>query len=266
MGVRVNMFLRAQETSVGFHLKTEVEIECFCLGSCGFIVFSVDGELRVISVLHPAAGIAAVEFIVDIRFVPLFVQVFHTPIFTGEIHHRTRSVVLGLHIESRHAGCVCHFLVIGTEGRRDVYDTCTVFRRDIVARDHTECSFARINPREKRFVFKTHEVGAFVAGNDLRLYGFAFFIHAAQIFLISRETSFRKDNMVAGRCFYLYVVDFRTDTKSRIARQRPRSRRPSDDITTVFQVELGRTCQVFYIAITTRLIQLMATQSRSCGR
>ena len=154
MGVRVHVFLCAEETSVGFHLQTEVEIKCFCLRSCGFIVLSVDGELRIIGHFHPTAGVTAVEFVVDIRFIPLFVKVFHTPIFAGEIDHRTRSVVLGLHIETRYAGSVGYFLIVRSESGGDMYDTGSVLGGNVVAGYDAESSFARIDPREERFVFK----------------------------------------------------------------------------------------------------------------
>ena len=98
MGVRVYVFLRTEQTTVRFHLQTEVQVQALRLRSRGFIVLSVDGELRVVGVLYPSAGVTAVEFVVDIRFVPFLIEVFYFPIFTGEIDHRTRTIVLGLHV------------------------------------------------------------------------------------------------------------------------------------------------------------------------
>ena len=50
-----------------------------------------------------------------------------------------------------------------------MYYTGSVLGGNVVAGDHTESSFARVDPREERFVFKTDEFGTFVASDDLRL-------------------------------------------------------------------------------------------------
>ena len=263
VGVRVHVFLRAEETAVCLHLQTEVKIERFRFRSCGFIVLSVDSKLRIIGIFYPSAGILAVEFVVDVRFVPLFVEVFHTPVFTSEIDHRARSVVLGLHIETRHAGCVCNLLIVGTKSGRDMYYTGTIIGGDIVSRDDTECSFARIDPREERFVFESDEFGTFVASDDLRLQSFAFFVCPAEVFLISAQASLRKDDVVAGRSLHFYVVDFRSDAKSSIRRQRPRRRGPSDDVPTVFYFKAGGASQIFDVAVAAGLVELVGTQTRS---
>ena len=54
------VFLAAEETTVSFHLQTEMEVQVFCLGSCGFVILAVDSELRVVGVLDPTTCIFAV--------------------------------------------------------------------------------------------------------------------------------------------------------------------------------------------------------------
>ena len=169
MGVRVNVFLCTEETSVTFHLHTEVEIERLRFRCSSLVVLAVDGELRVIGILHPSSGILAVQVGIDVGFYPLLIEVFYLPVLTGKINHRTGTVVLGLHVKPRHAGCVTHFLIVGTKGRRDMHDTGTVFGGYIISRNHAECSFARIDPWEEGFVLEADEVSTFAFPNDLRL-------------------------------------------------------------------------------------------------
>ena len=283
VGVGMHVLLAAQKTAVSFHLQTEVQIQCLSFAGCGFVIFPVHGKLRVVGVLHPSTGVFAIERIVHVSLIPCLVQIFHFPVFTGEIDHRTRTVVLGLHIQSRHAGCVTHFLIVRTESRRDMDDTCTVFGRHVVARNNTESAFTRVHPREERFVFQTDEVGTFAAPNDLWLYRLTFFVRSADVLLISRETRFREDDHLPlwggreGFSLYSHVVNLRPYTQGGVGRQRPRRRRPRNDVHIslpcgegqggVLYLEPCRARKVLHIAVTARLVQLMRTQARAgCRR
>ena len=239
------MFLGLKQTTVRFHLETEVQVQT--------LVFV--RQVRVVRVLHEPSGILAVQLCVDIGFYPFRVKVFYLPVLTGEIDHRTRAVVLGLHIQSRHTGCVSYFLVVRTESRCDVYDTCTVFGRHIITRNDAISTLARVYPREERVVLQTYEVRTFVTGYDFG------------VFEIRGETGFCENNMFAVLERNLHIIYFRSYAEGGVGRQCPRCCSPRNDIPSVFQMELCRTGQILHITVTTGLVQLVARQTRSrCRR
>ena len=245
----MDMFLAFEEPSVGFHLQTEMEVERLGFGGCDFIVFAVDGELRIVGVLDPTSGVTAVEFVVDIGFVPLFVEILDIPVFAGEIHHRAGSVVLGLHIKPRHTGCVGYFLVVRTESGCDMYDTGTVFCGDIIA-GNDDIGFQLsvfsiqipavngVDPWEEGFVLQADKVCAFAAPDDFR--GLRFAVGSclrfavgrlrAQFFQISAQARLGEDNMIACRGLHFYVVDLRANAEGGVRRQSPRRSGPGDEI------------------------------------
>ena len=228
------MLLGLEQTSICFHLQTQMQVERFIFVR----------QIRVVGVLNETSGIPAIEFVVDVGGIPCLVQVLHFPIFTGEIDHRTRTVVLGEHVQTRNTGCISHFLIVRTEGRRYMDDTRTVFGRNVVTRDDAP-SVLQFDPREERFVLQSDEVGSFVTRYYLG------------ILEIRTQPSFRQDDMFAALEFNFYIVDLRSDAEGRVRRQRPRSGRPSDDITSVFEMEFRRTRQVLDIPIAARLVELV---------
>ena len=254
MRVGVDMFLGFEQASVGFHLQAEVQVETLGFGGSYLIVLSIDGELRIVGVLDPTAGIFAVEFDIDVRANPLRIKVFYFPVFTGKINHGARTVVFGLHIESRHTGSICHFLIVCTESRSDMNNTGTVFGGNIITLNHAVGAFSGIDPREEGFILQADEVCTFVAGDDFC------------ILEISTETCFGQNKMFLSD-FNFHVINLRTYTKGRIRRESPGGCRPGDNVPTIFEVELSRTGKVLDIAVAAGLVQFVRTQSRSrCRR
>ena len=262
----MHVFLALEQASVRFHLQAEVKVKRLGFSRSGFVVLAVDSELRVVGVLNPTACVLAVEFVVDVGFVPILVQIFHTPVLAGEIDHRPRTVVPGLHVEPRYACSICHFLIICTESRRDMHDTSTIFRGDIVTGNDTISSFARIDPREERFVFEPYQVRSFIACYDLRLQQVTVCIRTAEFFLIRIQAGLRQNDMIPCGRLYLHVVNLRSDTKGGIRRQSPRRGSPGDDETTVFHFEAGGTSEVFDITVATGLVQFVRRQSCAGSR
>ena len=135
-----------------------------------------------------------------------------------------------------------------------MYDTGTIFGGDIVARDHTIGTRSGIYPGEERFVFKPDKVRTFVACNNLC------------VLEIRGQAGLCEDDMFAALQLDLHIVDLRSYAERSIARQGPWGRGPSDDISTVFEMELCGTSQVFDIAVTAGLVELVRRESRSGSR
>ena len=70
------------------------------------------------------------------------------------------------HLEWRDAALFCYAVVVCTESRSDVNDTCTVFCADVVAVDDAECAFTWVDPWDELFVFQTDEVFTFACSED----------------------------------------------------------------------------------------------------
>ena len=157
MRIGVDMLLGLKQPTIGFHLETEVKVEA--------LIFL--GQIGIVRILDETSGVFTVQFGVDVRFYPFGIKVLDLPVFTGKIDHRTWSVVLSLHIETRNTGCIAYFFIVRTESRRDMHDTRTVFGRHIVTRDDTEGTRTRVHPREERIIFESDKVCTFVTGYDL---------------------------------------------------------------------------------------------------
>ena len=212
--IRVHMLLCLEHPSVGFHLQTQMQIQC--------LIFV--RQRRVVGVLNEASCVAAIERVVYVGLIPFRVEVFHFPVLTREVHHRTRTVVLGLHIQSRHTCSIGYALIVRTESRSDMHYTRTVVRRHVVARNNAP-SVLQFYPREQRLILQSHKVCTFVACYDLR--------SLAQFFGVGAHTCLRKNDMIFAD-FHFHIVNLRSYAQSGVRRQRPRCRRPSDDITTIF--------------------------------
>ena len=177
----MDVFLNLEDTSVAFHLNAKADVEVLVFLRCSLVVTAVHGIFGVVGILYPLACVDAVFVGVDGFFHKCFVQIFHQPVFAGEVHHRARLAVLGQHIQCRHSGSIGYAFVVGTKGGGDMYDARTVLRSDVVSRNNAESvCFAvddlavlqvnRVHPREELLVVQANQVGALVVGQDLGLF------------------------------------------------------------------------------------------------
>ena len=159
MRITMHMFLCLQQTTIRFHLQAEMQIKAL-------IFFR---QRRIIGILDESTCVLTIQFRIDVSSHPCFIQVFDLPILTGEIDHRTGSVVLRLHVKTRYTGSIANLLIVRTERRCDMYDTSTVFGCDIVTRDDTERTRSRIHPGEERIIFEANKVRTLVTRYDLSI-------------------------------------------------------------------------------------------------
>ena len=266
MRIGVHVLFCAEHASILLHFQAEMKVQCLRLGSGIFIVLAIHCELRVIGILHPTACITLVERGIDILFVPSLIQFFGQPVFACEVHHRTRSLFFGLHIQSGYTGSIRHFLVVRTKGGSDMDDTCTVFGGDIVTGDDTEGSFSGIHPREELVVMQPDKFLSFATPDDNRLKLVAIDIRGTEFFLISIQTCLGKNDAISV-LLHFHIINLRSYTKGGIGWERPRCSGPSYDIAIgAGDTETDRASEVFHVTITTGLVEFVTAQSRSCSR
>jgi len=112
---------------------------------------SVFRKFSIVCVLH----IASCPLLVVLGHVccSIFrVKVLDTEETSTEIDLSLKVAVAVNHLKARHARKSCDLGVVCTEGRSDMHDTCTVFSRHVVSRDHLESALARIEPRDELLV------------------------------------------------------------------------------------------------------------------
>ena len=206
-------------------------------------------------------------------------------VLAGEVNHRARVACLVDDEEAGDACILCHLGVVGTKGRSDVYNASTVFRSDIIARDDAEgfCTLiddftvlkcARLHPREELFVLQANEVSSFASPKNLEL--FTFFRLE-----VSREA--RLGENVNGLLVSIWIAAFdgniinlRANTESRVGRQSPRRRGPSQNVyrstlsAQSIQIILSDTelcCHrgVLHVPVAAGLVEFVARQACSCG-
>ena len=80
------------------------------------------------------------------------IQVFQLKELTRHIHHRTHIAIFILQHQRWNTSRFSYPVVISTESRRDVDNTCTILGRYIVSCDYPESALARINPRRQLLI------------------------------------------------------------------------------------------------------------------
>ena len=233
------------------------------------------------------------------------VEVFEIEVATLEVDHWAGFHLLVDHKERWNAGCASHVGVVGTKGRSDVHDTCTVVGGHIVARDYAEAVVVahdftvdfvnRLHPWEQLFVLHAHEFGTCKFGNHLvRNHLVALLVAVECEFCafgseVGVEASLCQN--VGGRfagvwvvAFHSHIVNLRANAERGVGRQGPRSGGPSDDAE-VFKTSVHlaqnvgnnlvvvflhcKLCSyglVFNVAVATWLVQLVAAQTGASGR
>ena len=167
-----------------------------------------------------------------------------------------------------------------------MYDTRTILSRHIVARDHPESALTRIYPRNELLIVHTNQLWslplAYYAKRNQLITRFV--IRQSQIGslrvevsgkqILSQDRGHRHTSIgVVG--LNSHIGDIRAHTKCRIRGQGPRCSGPRQEIgitkpghlrLRIKNQELSRTGRVLHVAIATRLVQLMGTQTRTRRR
>ena len=286
----VHVFFNLIDCASGLHFHTDEDVEILGL-LCGLlVVLSVDGELRVVGVLHPTAFVFLIDVVIDKIGDKLRVKVGCEIVFTSQIDHWTSLASLVNHKQRRNASGLCHLGVVGTESWCNVDNARTVFGGYIVARDDAEgvgflvhnllvvSQFARVNPREQLLVMDAHKVGALHFGND---------VARVLVVEIGAETRFchhHRARLLGVGVLGLnsHVVDFRTNAERGVRWQGPRCCGPGQNIKllvvgvgfrqnilnkfvfSVSNLELCGAGGVLHVAVATRLVQLVSR--KACSR
>ena len=167
-----------------------------------------------------------------------------------------------------------------------MYDTRTILSRHIIARDHTESSLTRIYPRNELLIVHTNQLWslplAYYAKRNQLITRFV--IRQSQIGGLRVEVSgkqiFRQDRGHRHTGIGIvglngHIGDVRAYTKCCVRGQCPGCSGPRQEVgitkpshlrLRIENQELSRTGCVLHVAIATRLVQLMGTQTRTRRR
>ena len=168
-----------------------------------------------------------------------------------------------------------------------MHDAGTVFGRHVIAGDNAECPFSWIHPGDELFVMKSYEVLAFQRGDNFKRYQFVAFVIRVQ----RQSFSFGVEEMSHQRYSNHYrlffaavgvvgmndvVVDFRSYCEGCVRGKCPGRCGPRQEISVaealhyverVGAEELGHAGGVLYVAVTSRLVELVCAQAcAGCGR
>ena len=179
MGIVVDVLFDFESCTLLLHLHAEHDVEVLGLGQRLLVETCIFG---VVSVLYEVAGVMPVAVAyaeADERLVHILLD----EILTSEIDHRTCVASLVDDEERRYASVLCHLGIVGTKGGRDVHNTCTILRSDVVARDDTESvgfllhdlailERTWFHPGEELLVVETDEVRAETLAENFRSRGF----------------------------------------------------------------------------------------------
>ncbi len=130
MGIVVHMLLYLEHLVLCLEVHADGDVERLVLVGKGLVV----------GIFHETACISVPQFHVDILLDEVRVEVFNHIILSLEVDDRTLGTLLVDEYDGRHAGFLGYHGVVGTEVRCDMYNTRTVFRRDIVAGNDAEGS------------------------------------------------------------------------------------------------------------------------------
>ena len=282
----------------GLHLHADVDVER--LGRSGglLVVPAVHGELRVVGVLHPAALVFPVAIDIDALADETLVEFVKQVELALQIDHRARLALAVDHEERGNACGAGYEGVVGTERRRDVYDTRTVLDGDVVARNDPEglvggvvpvavgIRLDGLHPRQQLLVVHAYEVGSLVFADNLERNELV-----AGLVLLEGETFGLLVEMGVEQRLGQYgghlltrvcvpgadghVVDLRADAERRIRRQGPRRGGPCQEAGGaptlhlgfgVRDAELAHDGRVLHVAVAARLVQLVGREPRAGGR
>ena len=253
------MFLALEKFAFFLQHHHDVDIQ-------GLVLLGLGG---VVGVLHKLASVGTVGFHIHAVLDKLGVEVFDAEELACAVHHGLRFAILVDHLQGRYASGGSDALVVGTEGRGNMDDTCTIFSGDIVARDDAESAFARVDPRNELFVFDADKVFALEFLHDFG----RFLEHGLhQGFGHEDVTRFLGVGMHG---LQKHIVDIRTDAEGSVARQGPRCGRPRNSVCRAvtlwqprirFQFEQRHTSQILHVAVAAGHVQLVRAEAGARSR
>ena len=284
----MHVLFDAEGRALFFHLDAENNVEVHILAGGLFIVLAVHIVFGVVGVLHKLSLVTGISILDNARLVEIGIHILGQEIFAREVHHRTRVASF---VNDEEAGNACifgHLGVIGTKGRRNVYNTRTILGRYVVTGNHAEGfgrafndlavhQFARLHPRHELGIAQTHEVRTLTAPENFKLLTF----FGCEV---GRQTTFSHDiqSLLGGvgvLPLHTHIVNLRANAEGGVRGKRPGSGRPSQHIRRqvghgsgklrarrIKHAELCRHRCVLHIAVAAGLVQLVRTQTRTCGR
>ena len=260
-----------------FQIHTDRDVECFIL-ICQSII---------VCILNISSCILIPKFYIHMISNKFRIKILCKEIFTLQIHNRTFLSFLIYNHNRRHSGLLCHKSIVSAEVRSDMYNSCTIFCRHVISRNDTESAISQWRYEWKKLlVFHTNQVWAEITSYNLpRYHLISFFIRTefcitTCLIKVSRQTLFCKYHSfwfssVPIVCLYCHILNFRSNTKSRVSSKCPWSCCPCNEVslsplchlrTWILYFELCRNSSIFYIPVTSRLIQLVRAESGSGSR
>ena len=131
------MLLNLIDRALLLHLQRKDNIQILSLAG-SLLIITVDIELRVVGILHVVACMVSISLYVDTLLQELRSEGIHYVVFTLQVNHRTGLTHLVDHKQRGDTGILSHLGVVGTKGRSDMHDTCTIIGSHIVSGNHAE--------------------------------------------------------------------------------------------------------------------------------
>ena len=238
----------------------------------------VGRERIVVGVLHVTARILAVFPGVDIPLHEGRIELLDAEELARAVDHRlllTRAVD---HEQGRDTRLLGHAVVVGTERRGDMHDTRTVGRGHVVAHDHAEGIAHRPHPREQLLVADALELGSLV-NTILDLERSLHLLGEVGRHQLARQNDGLRLVGIGVAALDAHIVDRGAYGQRRIRRQRPRRRRPGQEVELALDAlekafaafvahhaELRRAGRVLHVAVAARLVQLVGRETRTRRR
>ena len=138
----MNMFLYSEYFSLLFKHYGYFDVDCFCFRSKSAVIFILDRTVL-------ESGISSFVYIFVNK---LLIQIRNRDQVTTTVYHWPESSVISFNKKRRHSVIFCNTVVVGSECRSNVNDTCSVFCCYKVASQYFESSFSRIHPVYELFV------------------------------------------------------------------------------------------------------------------
>ena len=133
----MNMFLYLKRRALLLHLNAEQNVEIHIL-RCSLLIVSVYIILGVIGILHILSLMLCICFLIDTKFVEVWIHILGQEILTCEVYHRTCVAGLVYNEQAWYTGILSHLGVVGTESGCNMNDTCTILGGNIITGNNTE--------------------------------------------------------------------------------------------------------------------------------
>ena len=275
------MFLDTESTVFLFQHHRQVNIERGILFTQRFVV----------SVLDKATGIFAISFAVDIVFHILRIEIFDAEEAALAVDHRLAFAFAVDHQQWCNIVLFGYTVVVSTKSWCDVNNAGTIVGGYKISGYHPEGIAHWGYPGHQLFVLGACQFAATVFGQQTvrDIFPFAFVFFKRKSFIFFREEIaieiFGQDNGNRQPCVWveasdLHIPDIGANSQCGVRWQCPGGGGPGQNEKFGFHVgkellrstvanhfKLSYTGGIFYIAVATRLVQFVRTQSGSgCGR